>query len=62
VEKFNLRKLNEMEVRKEYQILRSQTRLQLEGNDLRQTEMHTAESLEPEPSAFEVEMVIEELK
>jgi len=31
-------------------------------NDVRQTEIHTAEPLMPEPSAFEVEMAIEELK
>jgi len=31
-------------------------------NDARQTEVHTAEPLVPEPSAFEVEMAIEKLK
>jgi len=31
-------------------------------NDVRQTEIHTAEPLVPEPSALEVEMVIEKLK
>jgi hypothetical protein len=31
-------------------------------NDVRQTEVHMAESLVPEPSAFEVEMAIEKLK
>jgi hypothetical protein len=31
-------------------------------NDVRQTEKHTAGPLVPEPSAFEVEMVIENLK
>jgi hypothetical protein len=31
-------------------------------NDGRQTEVHTAEPLVPEPSAFEVEMAIEKLK
>jgi hypothetical protein len=31
-------------------------------SDLRQTEIHTAEPLVPEPSAFEVEMAIEKLK
>jgi hypothetical protein len=31
-------------------------------NDVRQTEVHTAEPLVPEPSAFEVEMAIEMLK
>ena len=31
-------------------------------NDVRQTEMHTAETLVPEPSAFEVELAIEKLK
>jgi hypothetical protein len=30
-------------------------------NDVRQTEIHTTEPLVPEPSAFEVEMVIEKL-
>ena len=30
--------------------------------DVRRTEIHTAEPLVPEPSAFEVEMVIEKLK
>jgi hypothetical protein len=30
--------------------------------DVRRTEIHTAEPLVPEPSAFEVEMVIENLK
>jgi len=33
-----------------------------EANDFWQTETHTAEPLVPEPSAFEVELVIEELK
>jgi hypothetical protein len=31
-------------------------------NNVRQTEIHTAERLVPEPSAFEVEMAIEKLK
>ena len=31
-------------------------------NDVRQTEIHTAEPVVPEPSAFEVEMAIEKLK
>jgi hypothetical protein len=31
-------------------------------SDVRQTELHTAEPLVPEPSAFETEMVIEKLK
>ena len=31
-------------------------------NDGRQTEIHTAEPLVPEPSAFEVELAIEKLK
>ena len=31
-------------------------------NDVRQTEIHTAEQLKPEPSAFEVEMALEKLK
>jgi hypothetical protein len=31
-------------------------------SDVRQTEIHTAEPLVPEPSAFEVEMAIEKLK
>jgi len=31
-------------------------------NDVRQTEIHTAEPLVPEPSAFEFEIVIENLK
>jgi hypothetical protein len=31
-------------------------------NDVRQIEVHTAEPLVPEPSAFEVEMAIEKLK
>ena len=31
-------------------------------NDVRQTEIHTIESLVPEPSAFETEMAIEKLK
>jgi len=30
--------------------------------DVRQTEIHTAEPLVPEPSAFELEMVTEKLK
>ena len=30
-------------------------------NDVRQTEIHTAEPLVPEPSAFEVELAIEKL-
>jgi len=33
-----------------------------EVNDYRQTELHTAELLMPEPSAFENEMAIEKLK
>jgi len=31
-------------------------------NDVRQSEIHTAEPLVPEPSAFEVELVSEKLK
>jgi hypothetical protein len=31
-------------------------------NDVRQREIHTAEPLVPEPSAFEVEMVIEKIE
>ena len=31
-------------------------------NDVRQTEIHTAEPLVPEPRAFEVELAIENLK
>ena len=31
-------------------------------NDVRQTEIHTAEPLVPEPSAFEVELAIEKIK
>jgi hypothetical protein len=31
-------------------------------NDVRQTEIHTAEPLVPEPSTFEYEMAIEKLK
>jgi hypothetical protein len=31
-------------------------------SDVRQTEIHTAESLLPEPSAFEVQMAIEKIK
>jgi hypothetical protein len=31
-------------------------------NDVRQTNIHTAEPLVPEPSAFEIEMAIEKLK
>jgi hypothetical protein len=31
-------------------------------NDVRQTEIHTAEPLVPEPSALEVELAIEKLK
>ena len=31
-------------------------------NDVRQAEMHTSEPLVPEPSAFEVEMIVEEVK
>ena len=33
-----------------------------EVNDVRQTELHTAEPLVPEPSAFEVELAIDKLK
>ena len=37
--------------------------LNIQGvNDVRQTEIHTAEPLVPEPSAFEVEMAIDKLK
>jgi hypothetical protein len=31
-------------------------------NDSRQTEIHTAESLVPEPSAFEFEVAVEKLR
>ena len=31
-------------------------------NDVRQTEIHTAEPLEPEPSTFEIALAIEKLK
>jgi hypothetical protein len=31
-------------------------------NDVRQTEIHTAEPLVPEPSAFEIELAIEKFK
>jgi hypothetical protein len=31
-------------------------------NDVGQTEIHTAEPLVPEPSAFEVEMAVEKIK
>ena len=31
-------------------------------NDVRLTEIHIAESLVPEPSAFELEMAVEKLK
>jgi hypothetical protein len=31
-------------------------------NDVGHTEIHTAEPLEPEPSAFEIELAIEKLK
>jgi hypothetical protein len=31
-------------------------------NDIRQTEIHTAEPLMPEPSAFEFELIIEKEK
>jgi hypothetical protein len=31
-------------------------------NDVKQTEIHTAEPLVPEPSNFEVEMAVEKLK
>jgi len=34
----------------------------VEVNDVRQTEIHTAEPLVPEPSAFEVELAIEKLE
>jgi hypothetical protein len=34
----------------------------LGDNDVKQTEIHTAEPLVPEPSAFEFEMAIEKLK
>jgi hypothetical protein len=33
-----------------------------EVSDVRQTEIHAAETLVPEPSAFKVEMAIEKLK
>ena len=33
-----------------------------EDNDVRQAEIHTVEPLEPEPSAFEVELAIGKLK
>jgi len=31
-------------------------------SDVRQTEIHTAEPIVPEPSEFEIDMAIEELK
>jgi hypothetical protein len=31
-------------------------------NDVKQTEIHTAEPLVPQPSAFQIEMAIEKLK
>jgi len=31
-------------------------------NDVRQTELHTAEPLVPEPSAFDIELATEKLK
>ena len=31
-------------------------------NDVRQTEIHTAEPLVPEPSTFEIELAIEKIK
>jgi hypothetical protein len=31
-------------------------------NDVKQTKLHTAEPLEPEPSAFKVDMTTEKLK
>jgi len=34
----------------------------VDGTDVRQTEIRTAELLEPEQSAFEVELAIEKLK
>jgi hypothetical protein len=34
----------------------------LEDNDIRQVEIHTAEPLVLQPSAFEIEMAIEKLK
>ena len=36
--------------------------LNVDGTDVRQTEIRTAELLEPEQSAFEVELAIEKLK
>ena len=33
-----------------------------EVNDIRETELHTAEPLVPEPTAFEVELAIKKLK
>ena len=42
---------------------RSSQLLNVHGvNDVRQTEIHTAEPLVPEPSAYEVHLVIEKLK
>jgi hypothetical protein len=35
---------------------------QLLINDVRKTEIHTAEPLVPEPCAFEIELAIEKLK
>ena len=67
-ERFNFRKLNELEFRTQYQIKFSNWYAALENlsdkwfNDVRQTETHTAEPLVPEPSAFEVELANGKLK
>jgi hypothetical protein len=62
MEKFNFRKLNEQEARIQYQIKFSNRYSALENlgdkwvNDVKQTEIHTAEPLVPKPSAFDVEL------
>ena len=68
VDRFNFRKLNELQVRLQYQIKISNMYAALENlsdmwvNDVRQTEIHTAEPLVTESSVFEVELAIEKLK
>jgi hypothetical protein len=46
-----------------YYIFKGAVNVNVRGvNDVRQTEIHTAEPVIPEPSAFEFEIVIEKLK
>jgi hypothetical protein len=67
MERFSLKKLNEVEVKEKYRFKISNRfeileHLEHRVGDVRQIEIHTAEPLTPDPSPFEVEIAIENLK